>query len=50
MQKVKAFGVLKAKDKLGPMQISRRDVGTNDVAIDFAYCGVCHSDIHEARN
>ena len=50
MQKVKAFGVLKAKEKLGPMQISRRDVGTNDVAIDIAYCGVCHSDIHEARN
>ena len=50
MQQIKAYGVLSAAQALGPLQISRRDTGTNDVAIDIAYCGVCHSDIHQARN
>jgi len=50
MENIKAYGVLNAAQPLGPMQISRRDIGANDVAIDIAYCGVCHSDIHQARN
>lgn len=29
--------------------IERRDVGPNDVQIDIAYAGICHSDIHQAR-
>ena len=29
--------------------IERRDVGPNDVLIDIAYAGICHSDIHQAR-
>ena len=29
--------------------IERRDVGEHDVRIDVAYCGICHSDIHQAR-
>jgi uncharacterized zinc-type alcohol dehydrogenase-like protein len=29
--------------------IERRDVGANDVQIDIAYAGICHSDIHQAR-
>src|SRR6478752_4022645 len=29
--------------------IERRDVGVNDVLIDIAYAGICHSDIHQAR-
>ncbi len=29
--------------------IERRDVGANDVLIDIAYAGICHSDIHQAR-
>jgi alcohol dehydrogenase (NADP+) len=32
------------------MQIQRRAVGANDVLLDVMYCGVCHSDIHQARN
>jgi alcohol dehydrogenase (NADP+) len=40
-----------ASDKpLGPMEINRRDVGPNDVRIDVLFCGVCHSDLHMARN
>jgi uncharacterized zinc-type alcohol dehydrogenase-like protein len=29
--------------------IERRDLGPHDVAIDIAYAGICHSDIHQAR-
>ena len=29
--------------------VERRDVGPNDVLIDIAYAGICHSDIHQAR-
>ncbi|WP_314504786.1 NAD(P)-dependent alcohol dehydrogenase [uncultured Microbacterium sp.] len=29
--------------------VQRRDVGANDVLIDIAYAGICHSDIHQAR-
>ncbi|ACG74566.1 Alcohol dehydrogenase GroES domain protein [Anaeromyxobacter sp. K] len=32
------------------MQIKRRAVGPNDVLLDVLYCGICHSDIHQARN
>jgi len=50
MPQIKAYGVLNADKPLGPLQINRRDVGSDDVAIDIAYCGVCHSDIHQVRN
>ena len=50
MPEIKAYGVLGATQSLGPIQINRREAGDNDVAIDIAYCGVCHSDIHQARN
>lgn len=50
MPQIKAYGVLNAAQPLGPLQITRRDVGTRDVAIDIAYCGICHSDIHQVRN
>ncbi|BCQ28125.1 alcohol dehydrogenase catalytic domain-containing protein (plasmid) [Caballeronia sp. NK8] len=40
-----------ASDKpLGPLEIQRRDVGPNDVRIDILFCGVCHSDLHMAKN
>ena len=35
---------------LAPFDFQRRDVGPKDVRIDIAYCGVCHSDLHQARN
>ena len=47
---VKAYGT-KASDKpLEPLEIPRRAPGPQDVQIDIAYCGVCHSDLHTARN
>ncbi|SCW91038.1 MULTISPECIES: NAD(P)-dependent alcohol dehydrogenase [unclassified Pseudomonas] len=35
---------------LAPMKFERRSPRADDVAIDILYCGVCHSDIHQARN
>ena len=40
-----------AADKpLSPLNFERRDPGPDDVQIDILYCGVCHSDLHMARN
>ncbi|MBP7686213.1 MAG: alcohol dehydrogenase catalytic domain-containing protein, partial [Deltaproteobacteria bacterium] len=35
---------------LAPFSFQRRDLGAHDVAIDILHCGVCHSDLHTARN
>lgn len=35
---------------LAPFHFERRDLRPNDVAIDILFCGVCHSDLHTARN
>ena len=50
MNKIKAYGTECHKDDLKEMTIERRDVLENDVKIDILYCGVCHSDIHAAKN
>ncbi|EOL8940225.1 NAD(P)-dependent alcohol dehydrogenase [Cronobacter dublinensis] len=47
--KIKAIGALCATQPLEPMDISRREPGEHDVQIAISYCGVCHSDIHQAR-
>ncbi|TAJ29075.1 MAG: NAD(P)-dependent alcohol dehydrogenase [Nitrospirae bacterium] len=36
--------------KLEPFTFERREPGPHDVLIDIAYCGICHSDIHQARD
>jgi uncharacterized zinc-type alcohol dehydrogenase-like protein len=46
----RAYGVPSATAALAPLGIGRRDPGPLDVAIDILYCGVCHSDLHTARN
>lgn len=35
--------------KFEPFEFSRREVGPNDILIDIAYAGICHSDIHQAK-
>jgi uncharacterized zinc-type alcohol dehydrogenase-like protein len=50
MQKVQAWGTSAAKKPLAPMTIERRDPKPRDVVVDILYCGVCHSDIHQARD
>jgi uncharacterized zinc-type alcohol dehydrogenase-like protein len=46
---VKALGAYAADKPLESMDITRRAPGPHDVRIDIAYCGVCHSDLHQAR-
>ncbi|MCW5766612.1 MAG: alcohol dehydrogenase catalytic domain-containing protein, partial [Phycisphaeraceae bacterium] len=46
----RAFAATTATSPLGPHTIKRREPGARDVAIDIMYCGVCHSDLHFARN
>lgn len=46
---VRAFGSYAGDKPLEPMSITRREPGPNDVKIDIAYCGICHSDLHQVR-
>lgn len=46
----RAWGAHAADRPLEPLSISRRAVGAHDVRIDIAYCGLCHSDIHQVRS
>jgi uncharacterized zinc-type alcohol dehydrogenase-like protein len=47
--KTRAYGTPAADQTLGPLWIERRALGPSDVLIDVLFCGVCHSDIHQAR-
>ncbi|MFC5435150.1 NAD(P)-dependent alcohol dehydrogenase [Rhodanobacter umsongensis] len=46
----KAYGAHAADKPLQPIDIARRAPGPQDVQIDIAYCGVCHSDLHTVRS
>ena len=48
--KIKAVGAYSAKQPLESMDITRREPGPHDVKIEIAYCGVCHSDLHQVRS
>jgi uncharacterized zinc-type alcohol dehydrogenase-like protein len=45
----RGFATQTKEAKFGPFDFVRREVGPRDVLIDIAYCGICHSDIHQAR-
>ncbi|MEO7454151.1 MAG: NAD(P)-dependent alcohol dehydrogenase [Fimbriimonadales bacterium] len=45
-----AYAAQAEKSSLTPWNIERREPGPNDVVIEIAYCGVCHSDIHFVNN
>lgn len=47
---VNAYAAMNPISPLGPFSFKRRSVGPNDVHIEILYCGVCHSDIHQARD
>ncbi len=38
------------KSELAPFHFERRDPGPDDILIEILYCGICHTDIHQARN
>ena len=46
----KAFAATSATSPLGPFSIERREPRADDVEIEIQYSGVCHSDLHQARN
>ena len=50
MISVQGYAAMTEKSALTPFSFERREVGDHDVLIDIHYCGICHSDIHQARN
>lgn len=47
---IKAYGTEAADANLKEISINRREVTAKDIEIEILYCGVCHSDLHTARN
>jgi len=45
----RSYAVMEARKPLVPFEFDRREIGAHDVALDIAYAGICHSDIHQAR-
>jgi alcohol dehydrogenase (NADP+) len=50
MASTKSYAAQSATTPLAPYTIDRREPGPHDVQIKILYCGVCHSDLHTARN
>ena len=50
MTSTKSYAAQDAASPLAPWTINRRDPNPHDVQIEIKYCGVCHSDLHFARN
>lgn len=50
MIQAKAYAALDAVSPLVPFQFDRRNLRPHDVHIDIYYCGICHSDLHQARD
>lgn len=48
--RARAYAAQSSTTPLAPFGIQRRSPGSLDVEIDILYCGVCHSDLHQARN
>jgi uncharacterized zinc-type alcohol dehydrogenase-like protein len=50
MHNAKAYSVASATSSFATTTIKRRDPTPHDVRIDILFCGICHSDLHTARN
>ena len=50
MYKAKAYSVTSATSPFASTTIARRDPIEHDVQIEILFCGICHSDLHQARN
>ncbi|MFI8481411.1 NAD(P)-dependent alcohol dehydrogenase [Pseudomonas sp. NPDC078700] len=46
---VAAYGAHAGDKPLESLRITRRELSAEDIRIDIAYCGVCHSDLHQVR-
>lgn len=47
---IRGYAAASATTELAPLSFERRDPRADDVVVDILYCGVCHSDLHTARN
>ena len=50
MYNAKAYSVSSAASPFASTKIARRDPTDHDVQIEILFCGICHSDLHQARN
>ncbi len=50
MQATQGYAVKSATSQFEPFKFQRRNPGAHDVQIQILFCGICHSDIHQARN
>lgn len=50
MESTRAFSATSATSTLSAATIQRRETTAHDVQIKILFCGVCHSDLHQARN
>ena len=50
MPSIRAYAALAADAPLAPFAFARRSPGPHDVRIEILYCGICHTDLHQARN
>ncbi len=48
--KVLGYAAHSASEDLAPFSFERREARADDIVIEILYCGVCHSDLHTARN
>ena len=50
MPSSKGYATPNAQSPLAPFDFSRREPGATEISIEILFCGVCHSDLHMARN
>ncbi len=50
MSKSKGYAAAQSKAPLAPFTFDRREPREHDIVIDIKFCGICHSDIHQARD
>src|ERR1700735_3713610 len=50
MLQSKGYAAQSKDSGLAPFSFERRDPGPSDVVVEIAYCGICHSDIHQVRD
>ncbi|MGD1055243.1 MAG: NAD(P)-dependent alcohol dehydrogenase [Nitrososphaerales archaeon] len=50
MLQARGYAVKGPSSSLEPFDFERREPGPHEVLVSINYCGVCHSDIHQARN
>src|SRR5574337_686175 len=47
---IRGYAAQSASTPLAPFRFERRDPRADDVVIDILYCGICHTDLHQARD